>query len=47
LGTGDTFSTEVITGTSAPEPAAFGLIGGGLLALGLWRRKKVLAAVKN
>jgi len=38
----DNLSTEVITGgiSAVPEPAAFGLVGGALLGLGLLRRKK-------
>jgi hypothetical protein len=32
--------------TTIPEPATFGLIGGGLLGFGLWRRRKALAPVK-
>jgi hypothetical protein len=39
-GTIDTFSTEVITGTNTPEPATFSLIGGLLLGLGVFRRKR-------
>lgn len=42
------FSTEVITGgvSNTPEPAAFGLVGGALLGLGLLRRKRGLRAAK-
>jgi hypothetical protein len=35
----DTFSTEVITGSIVPEPATFGLLGGALLALGVFRKR--------
>jgi hypothetical protein len=31
--------TEIKTPAAAPEPASLGLLGGGLLALGLARRK--------
>jgi hypothetical protein len=41
-----TFSSDVVP-TGIPEPATFGVIGGGLLSLGLWRRKRILATDKN
>jgi hypothetical protein len=39
VGTINTFSTEVITADIVPEPATFGLIGGALLALGIFRKR--------
>jgi hypothetical protein len=41
-----TFSASQPPTATAPEPATFGLIGGGLLAFGLWRRRKAFAPVK-
>ena len=39
VGTINTFSTEVITASIIPEPATLGLLGGALLALGIFRRR--------
>jgi hypothetical protein len=38
VGTINTFSTEVITASIIPEPATFGLMGGALLAFGIFRK---------